>query len=67
MSDEKSKRMKVCTDDRMCFYVDAETLEPMTVSTFDAWCFSDPDAPVMSHAEWVRLKPIAIASTPNIN
>ena len=37
----------------MCFWVDAETLEPLGCSVYDAYAFSDPEpVPSMHVNEW---------------
>ncbi len=36
------KRLLVIGEDRMCFEVDAETLDPLGCSCYDAHAFSDP-------------------------
>jgi hypothetical protein len=47
--------------DRMVFEVDRETLEPKSVSCYDAYCYSDPrtDVEYMEQGIWaVRLNEI---------
>jgi len=41
---DKEERAKIYVGgiDRMCFYIDAETLEPLGRSSYDPWVFSDP-------------------------
>lgn len=36
------RRIRVVGEDRMCFDIDAETLEPLGVSRYDPWALSDP-------------------------
>lgn len=46
-------RIKVICADRMCSPADARTLEPLGVSCYDAWAFSDPEqVPSMSFGVW---------------
>lgn len=46
-------RIKVIGEDRMCFWVDAKTLEPLGCGSFDTWAFSDPEkVPTMHANEW---------------
>lgn len=49
-----SARILVVGDDRMCFEVDALTLDPRTTSRYDAYAFTDPrrDIERISCAEW---------------
>jgi hypothetical protein len=50
-------RIKVIGEDRMCFWVDAKTLEPERASYFDPWVFSDPeDVPTMHVNEWKKRR-----------
>lgn len=42
-----AKHVRVIGEDKMCFWADAETLEPLTAGCFDPWCVSDP-LPCMS-------------------
>jgi hypothetical protein len=47
------KHIKVIGEDRMCFWVDAATLEPAGCGSFDPWAFSDPErVPSMDANEW---------------
>lgn len=49
----------VVGEDRMCFPVDAFTLEPLRTACYDAHCFSDPEPGYHSHislGEWNRLR-----------
>lgn len=47
------RTIKVIGEDRMCFRVDADTLEPLSCGCYDAYAFSDPE-PVesMSVSSW---------------
>lgn len=46
-------RIYVRCVDRMCFWADPETLEPLTCAFYDAWAFTDPlPVPTMEHSEW---------------
>jgi len=48
-------RIKVVGVDLMCFAADPETLDPLTVSCYDAYALTDPEpGPVqtISIAEW---------------
>ena len=48
-----STKIKVVGNDRMFFWVDANTLEPLGLSSFDPWAFSDPElVTTMSESEW---------------
>lgn len=50
-------RIKVLGEDRMCFWVDAKTLEPEQSSYFDPWAFSDPEDVRSMHVnEWSTLR-----------
>ena len=48
----------VRTEDRMVFEIDEETLEAKHVSTYDAYCFSDPEPNVkyLGYDDWLRLQ-----------
>lgn len=40
--------------DRMCFWVDARTLEPAGCSFYDAYAFTDPlPVPTLELTEWL--------------
>jgi hypothetical protein len=46
-------RIKVVCEDRTYFWVDAKTLGPLGVGSYDPWCFSDPEkVPTMHVNEW---------------
>ena len=40
--------------DLTVFPVNRESLSPLTIASFDPWCYSDPDpnADYIEHAEW---------------
>lgn len=50
-------RIKVVSENLMCFAVDPTTLEAVTCSTYDPYAWKDPEVgPIetISHAEWLR-------------
>ena len=49
------KLMVRCANNRV-FEIDAATLEPKTLSYYDAWRFSDPEPNVkyINHTEWCK-------------
>lgn len=51
-------KLLVRCQDKTVFEINRETLNPLSVGNYDAYCFSDPspDAEYISHSEWVRLR-----------
>lgn len=58
-------RLLVVGEDRMCFEVDAETLDPKTCSCYDAYAFTDPrrDIERISIGEWQQRRAMARTMT----
>jgi hypothetical protein len=52
--DEMSETIEVVCEDKMCFKVDAVTLEPVGKSYYEPAALSDPRGRQMSHSEWSR-------------
>ena len=52
------RKLLVCCPDRMVFEIDRETLEPKSISCYDAYCFSDPrsDVDYMALGTWQTLR-----------
>lgn len=49
--------IRIRCEDKVCFWIDPETLEPQGVSVYDTWCFSDPlPCRHMSYAEWTQKR-----------
>jgi hypothetical protein len=52
-----AKHVRVIGEDKMCFWADPLTLEPLNVGSFDPWCFSDPlPCASMSASEWSSVR-----------
>jgi hypothetical protein len=50
------RRLIVRCADRMCFPIDAQTLDPLACSSYDAYCFIDPHPNTIDYADWVTRR-----------
>lgn len=50
-------KTKVRCDNKMVFEINPDTLEAKTCSSYDPWCYSDPDPNVnyIEFHEWLNL------------
>jgi len=52
MTVAERQTIEVVCESKMCFRVDAQTLEPLGTTYYEPAALSDPRGPQMSHSEW---------------